>query len=114
VQAAQLCRSFEALTHSCVTDPPSCHHGQPRDCSAGAQAYALKRLARGLASGRGAARQGFALALAGALAALPTVPVRAVLDLLEAVLGAPASAKARVRLLAEVWVPCPSSGQKRG
>jgi hypothetical protein len=71
---------------------------RPRDRSAWPQAYALKRLAKGLASGRGAARQGFALALAGALAALPAVPVRAVLDLLEAVLGAPASAKARMRL----------------
>ena len=59
------------------------------------QAYALKRLARGLASGRGAARQGFALALTGALAALPAVPVAPVLDLLDAALDAPNSMKAR-------------------
>ncbi|KAK9825628.1 hypothetical protein WJX81_000686 [Elliptochloris bilobata] len=56
-------------------------------------AYALKRLARGLASGRGAARQGFALALTGALAALPAVPVAPVLDLLDAALEAPNSMK---------------------
>ncbi len=59
----------------------------------GRQAYALKRLARGLASGRGAARQGFALALTGALAALPAVPLMPVLDLLDAALDAPASMK---------------------
>ena len=58
-----------------------------------AQVYALKRLARGLASGRGAARQGFALALTGALAALPAVPVAPVLDLLDAALEAPNSMK---------------------
>ena len=57
------------------------------------QVYALKRLARGLASGRGAARQGFALALTGALAALPAVPVGPVLDLLDAALEAPNSMK---------------------
>ncbi len=60
------------------------------------QAYALKRLARGLASGRGAARQGFALALTGSLAALPAVPIGPVLDLLDAALDAPNSMKVSV------------------
>lgn len=57
------------------------------------QVYALRRLARGLGSGNGAARQGFALALAGALARVPDAETEPVLDLVEAALEVSKSMK---------------------
>ena len=48
------------------------------------QVYALRRLARGLASGRDAARQGYATALAGVLGATSAVAAPGALVLLEA------------------------------
>lgn len=46
--------------------------------------YALRRLARGLASGRDAARQGYATALAGVLGGAVAVSAEGALVLLEA------------------------------
>ena len=57
------------------------------------QVYALRRLTRGLGSSNGAARQGFALALAAAMAAVPEIDTLPSLDLLEAALEVSKSMK---------------------
>lgn len=57
------------------------------------QVYALRRLARGLASSHDAARQGFALALAAALARVPEIESLPALDLLDAALEVSKSMK---------------------
>ncbi len=72
--------------------------------------YALRRLARGLGSANGAARQGFALALAAALAAVPEIQTLPSLDLLDAALEVSKSMKVRSAPLqgalffAPVWI----------
>ena len=48
-----------------------------------AQAYVLKRLVRGLGSGRQGARQGFALALTALLGARPSLSPASVLELMD-------------------------------
>ena len=53
----------------------------------------MKRLVKGLGSGRGGARQGFALALTAALQRLPELPTEAVLALMDAVLDTSGSMK---------------------
>ena len=55
----------------------------PRITSASLQAYVLKRLVRGLGSGRQGARQGFALALAALLGARPSLSPASVLELMD-------------------------------
>jgi DNA polymerase phi len=57
------------------------------------QVYALRRLARGLGSSHDAARQGFALALAAALARVPEIESLPTLDLLDAALEVSKSMK---------------------
>ena len=64
------------------------------------QVYALRRLARGLASSHDAARQGFALALAAALARVPEIEGLPALDLLDAALEVSKSMK--VQLVAQL------------
>lgn len=47
------------------------------------QLYSLKRLVRGLGSGRQAARQGFALSLTLVLSSIKSIPVQGILKLVE-------------------------------
>ncbi|KAK9903496.1 hypothetical protein WJX75_007153 [Coccomyxa subellipsoidea] len=68
--------------------------------------YALRRLARGLGSSHDAARQGFALALAAALARVPEIESLPTLDLLDAALEVSKSMKgadAREGLLGRIF-----------
>jgi hypothetical protein len=57
------------------------------------QVYVVKRLVKGLASGRQASRQGFATALTALLMQLEVLPTGAVLDLIEKQLDPGGSAK---------------------
>ena len=59
-----------------------------------AQVYGLKRLVKGLASGRQGARQGYALALTTLMTELPTLPAAVVLDMLDEHLEVSGQAKA--------------------
>lgn len=59
------------------------------------QVYGLKRLVRGLASGRQGARQGYALALTTLMSEVSTLPVTMVLDMLDKTLEVSGQAKAR-------------------
>ena len=61
------------------------------------QAYALKRLVRGLGSGHDAARQGFGLALSAALAKVPEIESLPALDMLDAALEVGKSTKVKRR-----------------
>lgn len=63
-----------------------------------AQVYGLKRLVKGLASGRQGARQGYALALTTLMTELPTLPAAIVLDLLDEHLEVSGQAKASFSL----------------
>ncbi|KAL3690685.1 hypothetical protein R1sor_004336 [Riccia sorocarpa] len=62
------------------------------DCSPSVQ-YALRRLVRGVASSRECSRQGFALALAAVLGAVPCIPGAAVIKMVEKNLEITASMK---------------------
>ena len=55
--------------------------------------YGLKRLVRGLASGRQGARQGYALALTKLLADIPALPVSEVLSVMTSELEVSGQAK---------------------
>lgn len=57
--------------------------------------YVVRRLVKGLSSGRQASRQGFAGALAALLAEVPGLPTVAVLDLIDKLLDPGSSAKVR-------------------
>ena len=61
------------------------------------QAYVLQRLVKGTGSGQGAARQGFAAALACVLRAMPDIPVNTVLTKIDDALAASSSMKPSVR-----------------
>ena len=79
------CRS--AHTSQRLADP-AIQHDQSRTEStklrlALFQEYVLKRLVRGLGSGRQGARQGFALALAALLGARPSLSPASVLELMD-------------------------------
>ena len=67
------------------------------------QVYALRRLARGLGSSNGAARQGFALALAAALVRVPELETEPVVDLVEAALEVSKSMKVGAYRLVQQW-----------
>ena len=59
------------------------------------QVYGLKRLVRGLGSGRQGARQGNALALGKLLSAVPSLPVSQVLAVMSLELNTSGQAKVR-------------------
>ena len=63
------------------------------------QLYSLKRLVRGLGSGRQAARQGFALSLTLLLSSIPTITSQGLLDLIDHHLAASKSKKVSLFLL---------------
>ena len=62
------------------------------------QVYGLKRLVRGLASGRQGARQGCALALTHLLPAVPRLPITQVLAVMASELEVSGQAKVRLHL----------------
>ena len=66
------------------------------------QSYALKRLARGLASSRHGARQGFALALTQLLTQIPAIETEEVLKLLSEELKTSSTMQVR----ADKLLPC--------
>ena len=66
------------------------------------QAYVLKRLVRGLGSGRQGARQGFALALAALLSVRPEVTAASVMELMDQHLPFSKSMQARRHILCRV------------
>lgn len=61
--------------------------------------YVVRRLVKGLASGRQASRHGFAGALAALLSRVPGLPTGAVLDLIDKLLDPGSSAKVGSRSL---------------
>jgi hypothetical protein len=86
------------------TSPAACVAGTPADhqTMVTTQAYVLKRLVRGLGSGRQGARQGFALALAALLSARPEVTPASVMELMDQHLPFSKSMQARGRVLCPV------------
>ena len=73
------------------------HSGPSGIFPAYAQVYGLKRLVRGLGSGRQGARQGYALALGKLLSELPAVPSSQVLAIMASELDVSGQAKVRLR-----------------
>ena len=89
--------------------PSTCCSDHPQitaiDCRTTSQVYGLKRLVKGLASGRQGARQGYALALTTLMTDLPTLPAAVVLDMLDEHLEVSGQAKASFSMYQFIFCP---------